>query len=400
MENQEKIASCLEYLKKFLEKVREWYIKRSRDNSKKTYNKKKKGRKNTVSDHPVDKQLSQSTDSLTSENDSRDKGESETKKQDFLDSNSDLTPESSAENIIALLENIRPQDNGNKKYPFGDLLKNTIVNVLLANLASQESMKGEKYDFADALISLVNLDLSKDDEVRFKLIITIVALDLIRGKEARMAFHAGMDSLHKTALSSPEMWLVKSGLVSEKLSSSLKKLEPQSLFSEDISSLITLIKSTDDVKTLNNLIDFLRGEADIDTFTTAADNRIGMEGIYQNILIVSLEAFGIILKSYGDSSKLEVLWRMKNRIEVSFRISLVETKMFEDAMRQYLIETCKLTSTNIYPKYCRMFISLPIIKYSLLHQLDEKDRGHIESFISLLKEKRSVSAKRVLKALL
>ncbi|XP_060601267.1 uncharacterized protein LOC132754623 [Ruditapes philippinarum] len=57
-----------------------------------------------------------------------------------------------------------------------------------------------------------------------------------------------------------------------------------------------------------------------------------------------------------------------------FRMHVVTSKMFENALQDCQMQSLELTYTNIFPRDCRMFIALPIYRDGFLDRKDRIDR--------------------------
>jgi hypothetical protein len=140
----------------------------------------------------------------------------------------------------------------------------------------------------------------------------------------------------------------------------------QNIFTPSCSDKYELGKKS--ANTFFELVEFLFQPTDINHIFNADENEL---------LDLKKQTFlGIEFFIYGDS--YNVLLQRYNTIvdgeqRSKYRLVVVTAEVFEDAMRQYQIEQYKVTSTNYFPKNCRMFLHIPVYKGGFINRRDTKD---------------------------
>ncbi|XP_053397589.1 uncharacterized protein LOC128556437 [Mercenaria mercenaria] len=132
------------------------------------------------------------------------------------------------------------------------------------------------------------------------------------------------------------------------------------LYSYDSGDMIVMPNDIEgNQEQLSELIQFMK-LSNKNTFDVQIQQSLGLQSMGDN------ESYELVVDITINQSSRKPL---KKRF--SFRMHVVKSEMFENALRDCQIYSLELTYTNIFPSDCRMFIALPIYGDGYL---DRKDR--------------------------
>jgi hypothetical protein len=88
------------------------------------------------------------------------------------------------------------------------------------------------------------------------------------------------------------------------------------------------------------------------------------------IFAMLLKTIAIIVEEYSENDT-KGNKNSKNGRGTKFRMVMIPSEIFEEAMRQCHIATVELTYSNIFPSDCRMFVCVPIYRNGYIHRKDQ-----------------------------
>ena len=115
----------------------------------------------------------------------------------------------------------------------------------------------------------------------------------------------------------------------------------------------------------------------LDLLTSGGDDEILFEKLNNQILVkvaIVFETNVAYLATLSITELNQIMDNVKNGKTTlpEYRMNLVTTNVFEDAMRDCHVHKFQLTYSYVYPRNCRMLIGIPVYRDGYIHEKDRK----------------------------